>query len=114
MDFLFVMDPLVGVNPTTDTTYALMRRAKVAGHRTFFAQAKDLSLRSARPWVKATEVAIPGQNGATFLEVTPTASMPLDAFQVAWLRTDSSLRPDVRGNHLAPGNGGPQEDPSGE
>ncbi|MFN9790634.1 MAG: glutathione synthase [Holosporales bacterium] len=39
-----VMDPMAGINPETDTTFALMREAQHRGHRVFYVRPDDIRL----------------------------------------------------------------------
>src|SRR5689334_21677 len=81
------MDPLERTNPDTDTTYALMRSAQKAGHRSYVADARDLSLLGGVPHVTARAATIPGR-AAHFDWSEEARFRRVDDFPVAWLRTD--------------------------
>lgn len=89
MDLLFLMDPLGRLNPAGDTTFALMRAARVRGHRTFFADPSTLGLEGAVPIVATREVALPGASGAIFswLDQAPV-SREVASFPIVWMRKD--------------------------
>lgn len=85
---LFLMDPLERAHPDKDTTWALMREARLRGHRTFFASADDLALEGrGDPWVRARPVAIP-PSGAAFTWEGEPAYREVSSFPIVWLRTD--------------------------
>ncbi len=89
MNQLFLMDPLEGIAPDTDTTYALMRAAQARGHSLFFARAQDLSLVGGSPWVTAREVELPDPAGGTIFRWKDEARfLEVSGFPIVWLRTD--------------------------
>ena len=87
MDFLFVMDPLERINPQTDTTWALMKSARAAGHRSYFTRGQDLSLVQGRAYARAREVQVPGAGGP-FSYLSEAVVRAVESFEVTWLRTD--------------------------
>jgi len=87
MEMLFVMDPLEGISPRTDTTYALMREAQRRGHALFFAQARALSQKGGTPWVFARPVSVLSE-GRTFEWLGEEVFREVASFPAVWLRTD--------------------------
>jgi len=90
MQQLFLMDPLEGVAPATDTTFALMRAAAARGHRIFFARAETLSLWGGTAHVSAREVLLPpeGHPGPHFEWRGEAEVRQVEDFPVVWIRTD--------------------------
>jgi glutathione synthase len=51
--FVFLMDPLAGINIRGDSTFVLMLESERRGHEVFHAEPKHLELRAGEPWVTA-------------------------------------------------------------
>lgn len=82
------MDPLEGLNPATDTTLALMRSARIRGHRTFYARARQLALEGAEPFVTARAVDVPGPHGGALAWAGEETYRPVASFPIVWMRKD--------------------------
>lgn len=87
MEMLFIMDPLEGVSPDQDTTYALMREAERRGHALYFAQARSLSQRGGTPWITARPVSVRVE-GALFAWRGDPVDREVASFPAVWLRSD--------------------------
>lgn len=87
MDLLFVMDPPAALNPATDTTLVLMRKARERGHRTFYADPKTLTLEGGTPWVSAQELQVSGATPSAQLVGDPLWGEVSD-FPMVWIRKD--------------------------
>jgi glutathione synthase len=87
VDLLFLMDPLERIQPTTDTTWAIMRKARERGHRTWFAHPASLSLERGIPYARARRVEIPGGDGA-FSFHGEAQWREVSSFPLAWIRKD--------------------------
>jgi glutathione synthase len=109
---VFVMDPLAGLSPGSDTSLALMRAARARGHRVWHCIPADLSLRDGRvtalarpadfspgPWLGPPENLNLHEADAVLLRTDP----PFDSAYLATtlllehLRGDTLLVNDPRG-----------------
>lgn len=81
------MDPLDALNPGTDTTLALMRKAKERAHRTYFTLPGSLSLEDGKPWAKVRQVTVPGPSGH-YAWSGDESWREVSEFPIVWLRED--------------------------
>ena len=58
MRLLFVMDPLDGLLPDKDTTFAFLRAAQAAGHESLHAEIRDVFLREGRLFARARRASV--------------------------------------------------------
>src|SRR5262245_12717740 len=83
------MDPLERIQPTTDTTWAIMGKARQRGHATWFAHPSSLSLEGGSPWAKVRRVEVPGPgDGAPFAFRGEAEWRDVSSFPLVWLRKD--------------------------
>ena len=87
MDILFLMDSLEAIQPATDTTWALMRKARERGHGAWFAHPSSLSLEGGDPWVRARPVDVPGSTGA-YTWRGDFEWREVSSFRIVWIRKD--------------------------
>lgn len=50
MKIIFLMDPIEGITPAKDTTFALMLAAQERGDQIFYAKAQDIWCYNAMVW----------------------------------------------------------------
>jgi glutathione synthase len=92
----FIIDPIERLDPTHDTSVALMETAQLAGHQVFITQATDLSVRDSQAWAKLLPVTLaPVTLGeGRWLAVEDWFSLgealwqPLEAMDAVFMRTD--------------------------
>lgn len=85
MEFLFFVDPLEGLNRTSDTTWALMESARTRGHRTFVAEPSTLTLEKNVPSAPVREVIVEKHR---FSYLDEAHWREVASFPLVWLRTD--------------------------
>jgi glutathione synthase len=96
MDLAFIIDPIGGLDPTHDTSVALMEAAGREGHRVFVATMADLAIREGKCWGKLTPVQIKpvelveGKWHAPqpWYELQAPQWLPLDRMDCVWMRPD--------------------------
>ncbi|RFP62201.1 MAG: glutathione synthase [Limnothrix sp. CACIAM 69d] len=96
MKLAFIIDPIERLDPTHDTSVALMETAQLAGHEVFITQATDLSVRDSQAWAKLLPVTLaPVALGeGRWLAVEDWFSLgealwqPLEAMDAVFMRTD--------------------------
>lgn len=96
MKLAFIIDPIERLDPTHDTSVALMETAQLAGHQVFITQATDLSVRDSQAWAKLLPVTLaPVTLGeGRWLAVEDWFSLgealwqPLEAMDAVFMRTD--------------------------
>jgi glutathione synthase len=92
----FIIDPIERLDPTHDTSVALMETAQQAGHEVFITQATDLLVRDSRAWARLAPVQLVpvtlGEN--RWLAIEPWFSvgvaewLPLETMDAVFMRTD--------------------------
>lgn len=87
MKTLFLMDPIEAVRVTTDTTFALMMAAQARGHEVYYATVEGLVGMGGASYVFASKVELRAVQGDHF-SLADEERLPLDAFEVIWMRTD--------------------------
>ncbi|MCS6959199.1 MAG: glutathione synthase [Pseudanabaenaceae cyanobacterium SKYGB_i_bin29] len=96
MKLAFILDPLPGLDPTHDTTVALMEAACQEGHEVFTTTIAGLSLQGGKCYARLCPTQIyPVQlvDGLwvapqPWYEVGEPRWLPLEAMDVVWMRTD--------------------------
>ncbi len=83
MRHLFVLDPLQRINPSKDSTAALMQAAGRAGHELWACTPADLIAMGDAPIAMAAMV-----QPEPWLEVGALERLPLEGFSVIWMRKD--------------------------
>lgn len=96
MKLAFIIDPIERLDPTHDTSVALMETAQQAGHEVFITQATDLLVRDSRAWARLAPVQLVpvtlGEN--RWLAIEPWFSvgvaewLPLETMDAVFMRTD--------------------------
>ncbi len=96
MKLAFIIDPIVGLDPTHDSSVAMMEAADQLGHEVWIAQARQLTVIEGKAWATLTHV--------TFVPVTlqdqrwvavepwfslgETRFQPLETMQAVFMRVD--------------------------
>jgi glutathione synthase len=98
---LFVIDPLLRLNPAKDTSVALMQALQRAGGQAWSCELADLSA-APHPdggygaWVRAAPLTLTNLDGPSapdamapnWVRQGPAQALPLDRFPVVWMRKD--------------------------
>lgn len=96
MKLAFIIDPIDRLDPTHDTSVALMEAAQEMGHEVWVTVASSLTVLKSQAWatvypVKLVPVTL-GENrwiaAEQWYELGEPAFVALDTFQVVWMRTD--------------------------
>jgi glutathione synthase len=96
MKLAFIIDPIATLDPTHDTSIALMEAACRFGHEVWIADMKSLSIISGKAWSLLQPVAVhpvklvdgKWQAPNPWYEVQPAKLQPLENMQVVWMRPD--------------------------
>lgn len=91
--FLFIMDPIEGIDIDADSTFVLMLEAQRRGYTLLYAQPQQLMLRGAEPWVIAQPAQLRRQRGA-HVELGPPAEHRLGAMAAVFMRKDPPFDAD--------------------
>ena len=83
MKQLFVLDPIEQINPSKDSSAAIMQAAHRAGIEIWICTPSDLQARGDKAWVVSSPV-IP----EPWIQVSNYESIPLSEFQCIWMRKD--------------------------
>ncbi|GAB4194103.1 MAG: glutathione synthase [Wenzhouxiangellaceae bacterium] len=86
-DLLFVMDPLERIKPYKDSTMAMMLEAQRRGHRVWYAQQHEMSLRDNQLQVIARQVELFDRNQDWFHPAEDEA-LPATRFDAVFMRKD--------------------------
>lgn len=88
--YLYVMDPIMGVNPNADTTFDFMLESQARGVENHVCHIEHLSSVGpkgfARTW--QTTVRRPTEDNPLHAELGARDTLPFDAFDVIWMRKD--------------------------
>jgi glutathione synthase len=98
MHFGFIMDPPSGINPETDTTYALMLAAQKRGHEISYIAPEDVSLEGATCWLNHQACTISPDDERPF-NLETAVNSEAGAFDALFIRKDPPF--DVPYLHLA-------------
>ena len=86
--FLFVMDPIGGIDIDADTTFVLMLEAQSRGHRVLYADPGDLGVEDGRPVARVRAVTLRREAGR-HADLGPVRSLVLDDdVDLVWQRKD--------------------------
>lgn len=91
--FLFVMDPIEGVDIDADSTFVLMLEAQRRGHEVLYAQLRDLSQLGAEPSVRAQPAELKRQRG-DHVRLGAPVELPLSAMSAIFMRKDPPFDSD--------------------
>ncbi len=83
MNHLFVIDPIEEINPSKDSSAALMQAANRASIRVWVCTPSDLQARGDKAWVVTSPV-IPDP----WINISSPQSKPLTEFNCIWMRKD--------------------------
>jgi glutathione synthase len=92
----FIIDPIDRLDPTHDTSVALMEAAQILGHEVWITQANSLTVIASQTWATVTSVQLtPVTLGVdrwvaaeTWFELGKAEFLLLETFDVVWMRTD--------------------------
>lgn len=92
----FFMDPLPGILPDQDTTFALMLEAQKRGHQVFAFTPADLRIQNGIPSaaLEAVEVFRPRRPGEPHFRVKAGSEEPLSGFDMVLMRVDPPVTLD--------------------
>lgn len=96
MKLAFIIDPIDRLDPTHDTSVALMEAAQQMGHEVWITVANSLTVIASQAWATVTPVQlVPVTLGANrwiavpdWFSVGTAEFLPLETFDVVWMRTD--------------------------
>jgi glutathione synthase len=92
----FIIDPIDRLDPTHDTSVALMEAAQLMGHQVWITEANSLTVIDSKAYATVTPVElVPVTLGVDrwiavpdWFRLGPSEFLPLERFQVVWMRTD--------------------------
>jgi len=92
----FIIDPIDRLDPTHDTSVALMEAAQQMGHEVWITVANSLTVIESKAWATVTPVQLVpvtlGENRwiavPDWFSVGTSEFLPLETFDVVWMRTD--------------------------
>ena len=96
MKLAFIIDPIDRLDPTHDTSVALMEAAQQMGHEVWITIANSLTVIASKAWATVTPVQLVpvtlGENRwiavPDWFSVGTSEFLPLETFDVVWMRTD--------------------------
>ncbi len=96
MKLAFIIDPIDRLDPTHDTSVALMEAAQQMGHEVWVTVANSLTVIASKAWATVTTVQLVpvtlGENCwiavPDWFSVGIAEFLPLETFDVVWMRTD--------------------------
>jgi glutathione synthase len=90
MRFLYVMDPLPGVNPEKDTTFAFLLESQARGVDNLVCGVADLWADGKRGFARAARVRVrhPDENDPRHYETLGVVDIAFDDVDVIWMRKD--------------------------
>lgn len=96
MKLTFIIDPIAKLDPTHDTSVALMEAAQLMGHQVWITQAEQLSVIGTRAWAYVRSVELKPvalQEGRwiaqpEWFELGEVSLQPLDEMDAVFMRTD--------------------------
>ncbi len=96
MKFAFIIDPIQKLDPTHDTSVALMESAQAKGHEVWITEAHQLSVVNGKAWAILDRVTLKPIERAgdrwiaanPWYQIQPDGSHPLEAMDVVFMRTD--------------------------
>ena len=96
MKLAFIIDPMDRLDPTHDTSVALMEAAQILGHEVWVTQANTLTVIASQAWATVRSVHLTpvtlGENrwvaSETWFDLGQAEFLPLETFDIVWMRTD--------------------------
>jgi glutathione synthase len=94
--FAFIIDPLSKLNPSHDTSVALMEAAQALGHDVWVTQAQKLTVVNNQAWANLEKVQLTPAElvegrwvvSERWYTISDTASLPLEDMDAVFMRTD--------------------------
>ena len=86
--FVFLMDPLEGIDIDADSTFALMLASQEKGDEVLYAHPRDLGLQGRDPFVLARSVSLRRKNGDHFEFESERAQVQLNDVDAVFMRRD--------------------------
>ena len=96
MKFAFIIDPIAKLDPTHDTSVALMEAAQELGHEVFITQLGQLSIIAGKAWAFLEQVKLKPvelvsghwQAASDWYQVMPGENKPLEEMDAVFMRKD--------------------------
>ena len=90
--FLFIMDPISGISPAKDTTFAFMLAAQARGHELHYCEVGDLYVEACQPFARshAGSVSLAPPHFASWRQQT----LPLHVYHAIFMRKDPPVDSD--------------------
>ncbi|MFP5272918.1 glutathione synthase [Coleofasciculus sp.] len=96
MKFAFIIDPLSKLNPSHDTSVALMEAAQALGHEVWVTQAQKLTVVNNQAWANLEKVQLTPAElvegrwvvSERWYAISDTVSFPLEEMDAVFMRTD--------------------------
>ncbi|MEM9772175.1 MAG: glutathione synthase [Cyanobacteria bacterium P01_D01_bin.73] len=96
MKLVFIIDPIENLDPTHDSSVALMEAAQMMGNQAWITQAKQLTVIEGKAWATVTPITLePVTLGSDrwvavdqWFSLGEPTLLPLEEFDAVWLRTD--------------------------
>ncbi len=96
MKFAFIIDPLSKLNPSHDTSVALMEAAQALGHDVWITQAQKLTVVNNQAWANLEKVQLTPAElvegrwlvSERWYAISDTISLPLEDMDAVFMRTD--------------------------
>ncbi|EDX70876.1 glutathione synthase [Coleofasciculus chthonoplastes PCC 7420] len=96
MKFAFIIDPLSKLNPSHDTSVALMEAAQALGHDVWITQAQKLTVVNNQAWANLEKVQLTPAElvegrwvvSERWYAISDTVSLPLEDMDAVFMRTD--------------------------
>ncbi|MFP4578971.1 MAG: glutathione synthase, partial [Coleofasciculus sp.] len=96
MKFAFIIDPLSKLNPSHDTSVALMEAAQALGHDVWITQAQKLTVVNNQAWANLDKVQLTPAElvegrwvvSERWYAISDTVSLPLEDMDAVFMRTD--------------------------
>ncbi|MEQ9672732.1 glutathione synthase [Coleofasciculus sp. G2-EDA-02] len=96
MKFAFIIDPLSKLNPSHDTSVALMEAAQALGHEVWVTQAQKLMVVNNQAWANLEKVQLTPAElvegrwvvSERWYAISDTVSLPLEEMDAVFMRTD--------------------------
>ncbi|MEQ8755304.1 MAG: glutathione synthase [Coleofasciculus sp. G1-WW12-02] len=96
MKFAFIIDPISKLNPSHDTSVALMEAAQALGHEVWVTQAQKLTVVNNQAWANLEKVQLTPAElvegrwvvSERWYAISDTVSFPLEEMDAVFMRTD--------------------------
>ena len=88
MNLSILMDPLSTINPTKDSTVAMIQRAQSLGWQSTYFTLHDLFCRDGHAYANVSAIVIQDENASNWAQITPLGEKPLTDFDIILMRKD--------------------------